>query len=163
MSWSKGYFPPLVLIIVWLMPIIGSAQTTDITYQGKLVDNALPANASYDFEFRLYDALTSGTLLDTRTRLAVSVTNVIFTVQLDFPNALFNGANRWLEIAVKAAGGSSFTTLVPRQPLTSAPYAIRSLNSTTADLALNALQLGEINASQYVITTDARLADARNP
>src|SRR5262245_32768762 len=80
------------------------AQTTDITYQGKLIENGLLANASYDFEFRLYDDATAGTLLSTRTRLAVTVTNGIFMVQLDFPTALFDGSNRYLEIAVRTAG-----------------------------------------------------------
>jgi hypothetical protein len=33
------------------------AQTTEFTYQGSLKDNAAPANANYDFEFALFDAL----------------------------------------------------------------------------------------------------------
>jgi len=43
------------------------------------------------------------------------------------------GASRFLEIAVKPTSGSVFTTLSPREPVTSSPYAIRSLNATTAD------------------------------
>lgn len=31
------------------------AQTTQFTYQGRLNDNGLPATASYDFQFKLFD------------------------------------------------------------------------------------------------------------
>ncbi len=165
------------LIMVYFLSLLCAsvtlAQTTDITYQGKLVETGLLANASYDFEFRLYDALSAGTLLDTRTRLAVAVSNGVFTVQLDFPTALFDGTNRYLEIAVRTAGSSGgYQQLLPRQPLTSSPYALRSLTATTADqatnattatTATNAAQLGGVAASQYVLTTDSRLTDARNP
>ena len=30
------------------------AQTTEFTYQGRLVDGSLPANTPHDFEFRLF-------------------------------------------------------------------------------------------------------------
>src|ERR1044072_7423280 len=156
----------LTLILV-LCVKIGAAQTAEITYHGKLVDNGLPANASYDFEFRLYDASTGGTLLDTRTRLAVAVSNGIFSVQLDFPTAVFSGANRYLEIFVRPAGSTGgYQQLLPRQPATSGPYSIRSLAATNADnatSATNAAQLGGVTASQYVLTTDPRMSDARNP
>ena len=66
------------LLILFFNLQVGLAQTNEITYQGKLTENSLPANANYDFEFRLYDAPTAGTLLSTRTRLAVVVTNGIF-------------------------------------------------------------------------------------
>jgi hypothetical protein len=68
-----------------------------------------------------------------------------------------------LQITVRPAGGGAYTTLAPRQPFTSAPYSIRSLNSTTADTATNALNLGGIPAATYVVTTDPRMSDARNP
>jgi hypothetical protein len=156
-----------MLLVVLVVPIAVSAQTNEITYQGKLVDNGLPANASYDFEFRLYDAASAGLLLDTRTRLTVVVSNGIFTVQLDFPTAMFSGANRYLEIFVRPAGsGGGYQQLLPRQALTSAPYSIRSLTATNADTATNATnaaQLGGMTASQYVLTTDPRMSDARNP
>jgi hypothetical protein len=114
------------------------AQSPAFTYQGKLTDNTNPASGNYDFEFKLFDmpALNTGTQQGaTLPRLNVAVTNGIFTVALDFGTcaSCFNGSPRYLEIAVKPASGSTFTTLNPRQPVSSTPYAIRSLNSTTAD------------------------------
>ena len=45
----------------------------------------------------------------------------------DFGGNAFNGADRFLQIAVRCPVGSgSYTTLTPRQPLTAAPYALYS-------------------------------------
>ncbi|MEK6303500.1 MAG: hypothetical protein AABO41_22565 [Acidobacteriota bacterium] len=110
-----------------------NAQTTEFTYQGRLSEGGNPATGSYDFEFLLYDALAGGSPQGVPVqRLNVAVASGIFTVQLDFGNQ-FNGANRFLDISVKAAGGGLFTPLTPRQQVTSNPYAIKSLNSSTAD------------------------------
>src|SRR5262245_49123979 len=118
-----------------------SAQTTAFTYQGRLQDGALPANGNYDLEFRLFDALTAGTEFGVDTALNVPVTNGLFTVQLDF-GTQFPGGTRHLQISVKPAGSGSYTALSPRQPVTSTPYAIQSLNAAIADGATNAQQLG---------------------
>src|SRR5260370_28896489 len=37
------------------------AQTTTITYQGRLTDGVTPANGNYDFQFALWDSLSAGT------------------------------------------------------------------------------------------------------
>ena len=137
------------------------AQTTEFTYQGRLADSAGTA-ASYDFEFKLFAAPSGGLVppLGTQTRLGVPVSGGVFTVQLDF-GAHFDGAPRYLEIAVKPAGSSgSYIILTPRQPITSAPYAVRSLN---AGVAINSTQLGGTAANQFVQTGDTRLSDDRNP
>ena len=145
------------------------AQTTEFTYQGKLLDNSMPPTASYDFEFRLFSIDTGGTAIGTIQRLGTAVSNGIFTVKLDF-GSQFTGAARYLEIAVKPAGATGgFQQLLPRQPISSAPYSVRSLNAanadaaTTATTATNALQLGGVAANQFVQITDARLSDSRNP
>src|SRR6266498_625759 len=90
---------------------------------------------------------------------AVNVNNGVFSVRLDFGNQ-FPGANRFLEIRVKQSTDQFFTVLTPRQAITSAPYAIKSLD---AESASNTNQLGGVAASQYVLTTDARMSDARTP
>lgn len=119
-----------------------TAQTTTFTYQGRLADGAAPANGTYQVQFSLYDALTGGTQQgSTITNNSVSVTNGVFTVQLDFSPAtpFATGANRWIEIAVrKAADPPGFTTLTPRQQMTSAPFATRSSSAGTADIATTA-------------------------
>jgi hypothetical protein len=151
------------ILFVMFASIAITAQSTSFTYQGHLNNGDTAANGNYDFEFRLFDALSGGAQQGaTAQRLNVTVTGGIFTVQLDFGNN-FPGADRFLDIAVRSAGGPSFTGLSPRQQLSSAPYAVKSLNSATADLATNATQLGGLGANQFVQTSDTRLTDARTP
>jgi hypothetical protein len=49
------------------------------------------------------------------------VSNGLFTVTLDFGSE-FNGADRWLELAVRTNGGVAFTALTPRQAVMPTPY-----------------------------------------
>jgi len=42
------------------VPTANGQQTTEITYQGQLINNGVPANGNFDFEFVLYVALSSG-------------------------------------------------------------------------------------------------------
>lgn len=122
----------IVLLLAWGTAF---AQSTEFTYQGKLLDGGLAPTATYDIEFRLWDVGAGGTTpLATQTVPAVQVRNGIFTVQLDL-GANFPGAQRWIEIAVKKPADATFTTLTPRQMVTNAPYSVRSLVSTTADSA----------------------------
>jgi hypothetical protein len=115
------------------------AQSTAFTYQGRLSDNNLSANGNYDFEFKLFTALTGGTQDGTsRQVMNVPVTNGTFTVLIDFGAGAFPGADRFLEIAVKPAGSGSFTTLSPRQQVTMTPYAIKSASADQASFAINA-------------------------
>jgi len=54
-------------------------------------------------------------------------------------------------IAVKRPAQATFTTLTPRQPLTSAPYAIRSLRSFDAE------NLGGVPAVSYRLTSTFKI------
>lgn len=146
------------------------SQTTEFTYQGSLKDGASPANGNYDFEFRLYDAAAGGNQIGLTivSRNNVAVTAGIFSVAIDFGVAppIFPGADRYLDIRVRSAGGGAFTLLAPRGRVSSSPYTIQSLNAATATNATtstNALQLGGVAANQYVVTTDPRMTDARPP
>ncbi len=118
------------------------------SYQGRLTDGGNPANGNYDLRFVLYDSDVGGAQVgNTITLTNVPVANGLFTVTLDFgsvvtataaaaptgspsPTAtaattnVWDGNNRWIEIAVRTAGGSSFTVLNPRQPVSPAPYAL---------------------------------------
>jgi hypothetical protein len=143
------------------------AQTTSFSYQGRLTDGGTAANGNYDLQFALFDSAAGGAQIGaTQTVNTVAVSAGIFTVSLDFGANAFPGANRFLEIGVRLSGGGAFTTLSPRQPISSTPYAIRSANATTADTATtatNATQLGGVAAGQYVVTSDLRLTDSRAP
>jgi hypothetical protein len=125
-----------LITLTMCMQASAFAQSSGFTYQGKLADGGNAANGQYDFQFQLFDALSGGTQQGTMLVVSnVAVTAGIFTVQLDFGACptCFNGSPRFLEIAVKPTSGSTFTTLSPRQQVTATPYAIRSLNATSAD------------------------------
>jgi hypothetical protein len=139
-----------------IFSVAGIAQTTDFTYQGQLQSSSAPANGIFDFEFALFDS--GGTQIGSPLiRNGIAVANGIFSVNLDF-GAGFPGAPRLLEVRVRQTGGGAFTTLLPRQPVTSSPYSIKSLaadsagNASTATTATNALNLGGTAASQYLLT-----------
>ena len=133
------------------------AQTTEFTYQGSLKDGAATATGTYDFEFRVYDLAAGGSQIgSTNGRSGVSVSAGIFAVNLDFGSG-FPGADRYLEIAVRPSGGGGFTILSPRQKIASAPYAIKSLNSSTADTASTAVSA--TNAATAVSFTGALNGD----
>ena len=128
----------LIISLNLLLTLAALAQTTEFTYQGKLTDSSVPPTANYDFQFRLYDAVSGGTQLSsTLTRTNVAVASGIFTVQLDFDNQ-FTGAGRFLDISVRVAGGGAYTLLTPRSPITSSPYSVKSLTAEVAAFATNA-------------------------
>ncbi len=99
---------------------------TMFTYQGRLMDNGAPANGTYDFRFRLYTAQTGGSQVGTtKYRNDVPVQNGLFTISLDFGSGVFNGEERWLEVAVRPGTSTgSYTVLAPRQPIRAVPYAL---------------------------------------
>ncbi len=157
----------LILLVLGFLCAPGtSGQTPEITYQGNLKVSGLPANANYDFEFRLFDALSSGTQIGpVVSQNGVAVADGVFSVRLNFGPS-FPGLDRYLDISVRPAGGGGFTPLSPRQKVGSVPYALQSLNagsSTFAVTAQDSNSLGGVAAAQYVVTTDARLTDPRNP
>ena len=110
------------------------AQGTAFTYQGRLNAQGVAANGSYDLTFALYDSLGGGNVVGLPvTNSAVSVSNGLFTLTLDFGSGVFPGANRWLEIGVRTNGSQApFVTLNPRQQTTATPYAIQALGAAQA-------------------------------
>lgn len=94
------------------------------TYQGQLEFNGTPADGSYDFRFILYNAETGGTQIgNIITQDDVSVSKGLFDVILDFGD-VFNNTALFLDIAVRPGDSEDeYTPLVPRQPLTAAPFA----------------------------------------
>ena len=109
------------------------AQGTAFTYQGFLRQSALPANGSYDFQFSLWTAATGGTQVGTtQTITGVSVQSGLFTVTLNF-GAVWDGTDRFLQIAVRPAGTGSYTTLSPRVRIAPTPYAIYAARAGVAN------------------------------
>lgn len=103
------------------------AQGTAFTYQGRLDDGGRPANGAYDLRFAIYDATSGGSQYGPMlTNNAVSVSNGLFTVTLDFGAGVFTGGARWLAVWVEGA------PLASRQPIHPVPYAIYALNGGTS-------------------------------
>ncbi len=124
----------LALSILICQPSTAFAQGTAFTYQGQLQNNGSLANGSYDLQFALFDAATSGSQVGGNvTNPAVGVTNGLFTTTIDFGPGIFTGDALWLQIGVETnGGGGNFTLLGALQPLTPTPYAIYSENSGAA-------------------------------
>ena len=169
---NRKFAALLVALLVFLAAMNVAAQTSAFTYQGRLTDNSLSPTAVYDFQFKVFTTATGGTQKGvTVTKTGVQVTNGAFTVVID-PTAAplfpFNqGEDRYLEISVKPNGGAAgYTTLAPRQRITSAPYALQSLASQYAQTAANANSADNLNgipADDYALVTDLRFTDERNP
>ncbi len=117
--------------------IVASAQS--FTYQGFLKEGGNPANATYDFEFRLFTAATGGTQVGTTVTVNDrNVQNGLFTVDLNFGSiaAIWTGADRYLEIRVRpGASTGAFTTLTPRVPIRPTPYSFYAFQAPWSGLS----------------------------
>ncbi|MDQ4122235.1 MAG: tail fiber domain-containing protein [Acidobacteriota bacterium] len=145
-----------------LFAVVAQAQTTAFTYQGKLTDTSAAASGTYHMQFRLYGAPT-GNLLQfgpTIENTNVSVNNGIFTVVLDFGSGIsFSGL--YMQISIKRPADTSYTTLTPRQRLTSALGAVRSLDANAAD-SLSALCDLCVTDSQVSSVSGSKVVGAVN-
>ena len=131
----KTQFQKQLIVLAWMASVVlASAQPTAFTYQGRLTDNSQPANGSYDFHFYLRDAGSNGNPVGTTNTIApVAVSNGLFTVTLDFGSGIFTGPDRWLEIGVRTNGSlAAYSILIPRQQITSAPYAFSAKTAASA-------------------------------
>lgn len=135
-----------------------TAQTTAVIYQGSFSVGGVPANGNYDFHFALYSVDSGGIpILPQQSANNVLVVNGTFTARLNLLQNQFPGSDRFLEISVRPVGAGIFTVLAPRQQLASAPYSVRSLSSANAEM------LGGLASNQFVLISDSRLSDARDP
>jgi hypothetical protein len=135
------------MMVIALFVLVGSSSVsaapepaaaavgTAFTYQGRLLDNGAPANGPYDFQFRVYDALSSGAQVgSTISHNDITVANGLFTVALDFGANAFSGNPLYLQIETRSsASAGAYTTLTPRQALLPAPYSMYSTNADQLD------------------------------
>jgi hypothetical protein len=135
-------------------PVFAQALTPAFTYQGELRLASGPATASYDMQFRLFNAASDGAQIGSTVAASnVAVSGGLFSVPLNFGVAQFAGERQWLEIAIRPAGSGTFETLIPRTEVTAAPYAWSAAvalgNSvTTTSIVDGAVGTADINAVQ---------------
>lgn len=116
----------LALACAALLPFIPAGLSAGaplkISFQGRLDEGGQPAEGSKNFVFKLYDALSGGTLVWTGASQPVALANGVFSAVLSagtpaLSTAAFAGA-RYMEITVDGV------PLSPRQEMVSAPYAM---------------------------------------
>lgn len=123
-----------------------AALPASISYQGQLTQagggGALPGPAR--LEFRLYDAASGGVPLWTETHPTVALASGVFSVQLGSATPLGLPFDRPYYLGVSVNGAAE---LVPRTPLSSAPYAMHAQSAQTiADGAVTASKIGQVCA-----------------
>jgi hypothetical protein len=112
-----------------------AAVGTSFTYQGRLTGSSGPISDTCDFTFGLWDAASGGNQVGTVNKNGVTVSDGLFTVQLDFGAGAFTGDARWLAISVDCGDGAQ--SLTPRQPLQAAPYALSLMPGAAVQGTLN--------------------------
>ncbi|MCA9252531.1 MAG: hypothetical protein KDA54_15505 [Phycisphaerales bacterium] len=117
--------------------LAGSTDRAAFTYQGSLYKSGQPVNERAEMIFKLFDAETGGSQVGLNAFLGSSAAHIedgLFTVTLDFGPSAF-ADDRWLEIIVRTPVGVGDYTTLPRQRITTAPYAsqVRGLHVTSSD------------------------------
>jgi hypothetical protein len=136
---SNGLMSPkviaLALAALLIFPVsfaLGQG-TTAFTYQGQLLNSGTNVNGANVMVFTLYSAATSNTAIATPITNSVSVSNGLFTVDLNFGAAPFNGNACWLGIAV--SNGMTNVELSPRLQVLPTPYATYAASAASAATA----------------------------
>jgi len=117
----------LALALLATLPVSAQGGAGIITFQGQLADaNGEFLSGAYDLRFTIYDAETGGTALwGPETHSSTPVSQGLFVVQLGsveaLDGAIFDGAARWLEMAVW--NGAAWEPLSPRLLMGGAAYA----------------------------------------
>lgn len=135
------------------------AMPTAMQYQGRLMAAGSPVEGTADFQFTLWNASSGGAQLGGLVTVnAATVAQGLFTTPIDFGSSAFNGDARWLEVAVRSpAGSGSFSTLVPRQPLTPVPYALQTRGLFTDDTGNVGIGTASPAQKLHVAAADSRL------
>ncbi len=133
---------------VFLLATCAAAVPPGFNVQGRLTDSSgVNRDGVFSIRFDIYDQLTGGSPLWTKTLSGINVRNGNFQVIIADPPdaagqaglaAVFAGDARFLQMQV--VSGPSITTpevpLVPRQQLVSVPYSLVSASFGGGDLAV---------------------------
>lgn len=138
MKLQIGWFWTLFAAMLLAKAAFGQA----FTYQGELKQAGLPANGTYDFEFKLFTDAQGGVQVGQTTTVPnVAVTNGRFTALIDPGAAATNPFWGWIQIASRTGGAPTFTPLSPRQRVTPAPFANRALAEWLVPVGSNILSV----------------------
>lgn len=112
------------------------AQPTAFTYQGQLKNAGAAVNTPTDIQYALFDSASGGNQIgSTVTRLNETVTNGLFTSEVDFGSSPFTTNDpRYLQISVRnPAGVGAFVPMGSRQLLSAAPYSLATRGLSVSD------------------------------
>jgi|GEM_PF-3460123 len=120
-------------------PVRDTAQTQStppviVNFQGHLRQGTTIINGTYQMTFRLYDAASGGTLLQTMGPWNVNVSSGVFNVELPITQAnILNYTNLWIEVDIPALGG----IYTPRVKINSAAFAYNAFMSDSTQRIRN--------------------------
>jgi hypothetical protein len=135
-------------------------------YQGYLTNGAeegincpdpLQCETQYDLRFRIYDSEVSGVVLWEETHGDVAIFQGSFHVLLGQGEAISGelmAGPRWLAVSINGA-----PDLSPRQKMVSAAYALRANVADNATTAINATQLGGVDAADFALIAEVDAED----
>lgn len=134
----------------------GSTVPYYLTYQGTLRDSAGNlVTGTKSMTFKIYDASTAGTEKASFGPTSITASNGQYTAQLgpiSSPTTVFDGNDRWLEIAVESE------TLSPRLKINSVAYAIKADSAASADTVAAGSISGSSLASNITIATSGSIS-----
>ena len=117
-----------------------AAQSTALTYQGRLKNGASLASGLFDFRFSLWTTASGGNAIGQAQCVNdVLVVEGLFTTTIDFGQQLASAAQRFLEIEARTDSGldcsnaTGFVTISPRTPLTPSPVAAHANSAFSLD------------------------------
>lgn len=125
-----------MLTLLLAAPAFGAAPAT-LAYQGRLANaSGQPINGTLAITFRLYDVASGGTALWTEVQTGVEVDAGNLTVALGSVSPLPSDIwGRQLWLGVQIAGDSE---MLPRPPLTAAPFALRAAGTMLRTVVVSA-------------------------
>ena len=153
-SWRSFIGSSLSLFLLMLNSAWSAPLGASFSYQGKLIDASNPASGAYDLSFKLFDKASDGAQIGSTLELpGVAVSDGIFSVELNYGSAVFNGEGRWLEVGVRPGGSADpYSTLNPRSQVLATPQSLFALQA-------GSLLNGSISNPSFFGTTDATPLD----